>query len=406
MRNPWVKVDRGIRYREHPERKHGMMPDRYFVLRLMVDGKMKQEALGWASEGWNLARARVELAKLKEAKRTGEGERTLAEKRAKAEAKRQAAEEARAQAEREAVTFGEVFTGSYLPAQAGNKAPASIVKEDGFFRLWIAPAIGGKPMKDVAPFDLERIKKTMAEAGRSPKTIHYVLACIRQVFNFARRNGLYAGDNPVSLVKKPTSDNRRIRFLSVEEAERLLAALKDRAPNVHDMALLSLQCGLRAGEIFSLTWNDVDIEREMLALRDTKSGKTRHVPMTQKAKHMLLGRDHTDPSGLVFPAARGGKIVAISNSFEKVVDALGLNAGIEDRRQKVVFHTCRHTFASWLVERGVDIYTVKELLGHATLAMTARYSHLAPDTLRRAMKTLDGIGVGKVVPMRRKGGQS
>lgn len=404
MSTKWVRVEKGIRYREHPTRRNGQRMDRYYVVRFTTaDGVERQEALGWESEGWKLDRVRVELAKLREAKRTGEGERTLAEKRARAAAKRKVEEEAKEQAAREAVTFGHVFAESYIPAQAGNKAKASIVKEQGFFANWIGPAIGDKPMRDVSPFDLERIKKTMAEAGKSPKTIHYVLATIRQVFNFARRVGFYAGDNPVSLVKKPTADNRRIRFLTVEEAERLLAMLKDRAPNVHDMALLSLQCGLRAGEVFNLTWNDVDLDRDMLALRDTKSGKTRHVPMTQRVKSMLQERERSVPAGLVFPSSRGGKIVAVSNSFEKVVDALGLNDGIEDRRQKVVFHTCRHTFASWLVERGVDIYTVKELLGHATLAMTARYSHLAPDTLRRAMKTLDGIGAGKVVRMKRPG---
>lgn len=400
MATRWVRVEKGIRYREHPTRRNGVRMDRYYVVRFTTaDGVERQEALGWESEGWPLDKVRLELAKLREAKRTGEGERTLAEKRAKAEAKRQAAEEAKAQAAREAVTFGHVFAESYIPAQAGNKATASIVKEQGFFTNWIGPAIGDKPMRDISPFDLERIKKTMAEAGKSPKTSHYVLATIRQVYNFARRTGLYAGDNPVSLVKKPTSDNRRIRFLTVEEAEDLLAALQDRAPNVHDMALLSLQCGLRAGEIFNLTWNDVDFGREMLALLDTKNGKTRHVPMTQRVKVMLQEREGSEEGGLVFPSSRGGKGVAVSNSFEKVVDALGLNAGIEDRRQKVVFHSLRHTYASWLVERGVDIYTIKELLGHASLAMTIRYSHLAPGTLRKAVKTLDGIGAGRVVQM-------
>lgn len=404
MATKWVRVEKGIRYREHPTRRNGQRMDRYYVVRFTTaDGVERQEALGWESEGWKLDRVRIELAKLREAKRTGEGARTLAEKRARAEAKRQAAEEAKALAAREAVTFGHVFAESYIPAQAGNKTEASIVKEQGFFRNWIAPVIGEKPIRDVSPFDLERIKKNMAGAGRSPKTAHYVLATIRQVFNFASRNGLYGGGNPVSLVKKPSSDNRRVRFLSLPEAETLLAALKERVPNVHDMALLSLQCGLRAGEIFSLTWQDVDLDRDMLTLRDTKSGRTRHVPMTAKARAMLMERRQDGGAGLVFPSTRGGRITSMSNVYQQVVDGLGFNDGIEDRRQRVVFHTLRHTYASWLVERGVDIYTVKELLGHASLAMTSRYAHLAPDTLRRAVKALDGIGARAVVSMKRRG---
>ena len=76
----WVRLEPGIRARKHPTRKHGVKPDMYFVLRLSIDGKKVQEALGWASEGMTLEKARLELAKLKEAKRTGEGARTLRER--------------------------------------------------------------------------------------------------------------------------------------------------------------------------------------------------------------------------------------------------------------------------------------------------------------------------------------
>ena len=90
MASEWQKLDEGIRARVHPTRKHGVKSDLYFVLRFTVDGQKKQEALGWASEGWTLAKARAELAKLKEAARTGNGPATLQEKRAQAKATREA----------------------------------------------------------------------------------------------------------------------------------------------------------------------------------------------------------------------------------------------------------------------------------------------------------------------------
>ena len=93
----WIKLEKGIRCRKHPTRKHGIKADVYYVLRFSVDGKMVQEALGWASEGMTLARARVELAKLREAKRSGLGARSLREKRQKAEAERRAEEKATAE---------------------------------------------------------------------------------------------------------------------------------------------------------------------------------------------------------------------------------------------------------------------------------------------------------------------
>ena len=80
---------------------------------------------------------------------------------------------------------------------------------------------------------------------------------------------------------------------------------------------------------------------------------------------------------------------SVSKAFFRAVEDLGFNKDIEDRRQKVVFHTLRHTYASWLVERGADLYTVKELMGHKTLAMTERYSHLGENTLKQAVSRLD-----------------
>ena len=155
------------------------------------------------------------------------------------------------------------------------------------------------------------------------------------------------------------------------------------------MALLSLHCGLRAGEIFSLTWQDVDMERGLLTLRDTKSGKTRAAIMTEAVKSMLADRKRRGPADLVFPSETGEKVGQVSQSFIKTVNALGFNDGVTDARQKVVFHSLRHTFASWLAEDGADLYVIQQLMGHQSFAMVQRYAHLSPDTLRRAVKGLE-----------------
>lgn len=396
MARNWIKTAFvGVRYREHDTRKHGVRPDRYFSVRYKLDGKDKEEGLGWSSQGWTAQKAAEKLAKLKEAQRTGEGAITLAEKRQQAAAARHAEAEARAVEERENITLAQAWE-KYLPVAQANKAAHTAYAEEAAYRLWLSPTLADKPLRDIKPIHLERIKKTMAEAGRSAQTIRHVLAALRQVFNFAKRHGLYAGDNPVSLVKKPSADARRLRFLTHDEADRLLAALAERESNVHDMALLALHCGLRAGEIFSLTWGDVDMERGVLILRDTKSGKTRAAYMTEAVAAMLAGMERRGHNDLVFLSANGGRIVQITETFNRVVAALGFNNGVTDPRQKVVFHTLRHTFASWLVEQGVDLYSVKELMGHGTLAMTERYSHLSPDKLRRAVKTLEaGMNTAK-----------
>ncbi len=97
-------------------------------------------------------------------------------------------------------------------------------------------------------------------------------------------------------------------------------------------------------------------------------------------------------SELVFPSRNGKKRKQISKTFDRTIKELGLNNGVRDRRQKLTFHSCRHTCASWLVQAGVPLFTVKEILGHSTIALTERYSHLAPSTFRQAAEAIEQAG--------------
>jgi integrase len=175
--------------------------------------------------------------------------------------------------------------------------------------------------------------------------------------------------------------------------------LRKRSQALHDQALLSIHTGMRAGEIFNLRWKDIDFDRDMITLWNTKNKSTRAAFMTDAVRGMLSRRQplEADPQALVFPGRNGVKIKQISESFNRAVNALGFNRNVDDPRQKVVFHTLRHTHASWLVESGTSLYTVKELLGHKNLEMTQRYSHLAPDTLQAAIKSFDRTLNGKKV---------
>ena len=395
----WIKSKHpGIRYREHDTRRHGVgnKPDRYYTIFYKLEGKMVEEAVGGASQGMTEKKAAAMLAELQENHRRGTGPRTLKEKRGLGAAERQEQEEQDKQTAIETLTLADIFHTKYLPhTQANRRNPRSWKSEESLFRLWIGPIIGDKPLSDIAPFDLEKIKKAMTKAGRAGRSIVYALAVVRQVFNYALTNDLYTGKNPAGpagKVKRPTTDNSRTRYLSREEATALLAELAARSRDVHDMALLSIHTGMRAGEVFSLTWADVDLAGGVLLLKDTKSNKNRPAFMTEAVKAMLQARTKSAPAGLVFPARNGKKIVQASDTFNRAVDKLGLNEGITDRRQRVTFHTLRHTFASWLVESGTDIYTVQELLGHSDLKLTARYAHIGENSLRAAVQRLEAVG--------------
>lgn len=395
----WIKSKHpGIRYREHDTRRHGVpsKPDRYYTIFYNLDGKTVEEAVGWASKGMTEKKANAILAELQENHRRGTGHRTLKEKRELGAAERQGKEEQDKQTATDNMTFSVIFHTKYLPhTQANRRNPRSWKSEESLFRIWIGPVIGAKPLGDIAPFDLEKIKKAMAKAGRAGRSIVYALAVVRQVFNYALTNDLYAGKNPAGpagKVTRPKTDNKRLRYLSREEAPALLAELATMSGDVYDMAMLSLYTGMRAGEVFSLTWADVDFSSGIITLRDTKSGKNRPAFMTEAVKAMLQARTKSAPAGLVFPGRKGVKIEQASDTFNRAVDKVGLNEGITDRRQRVTFHTLRHTFASWLVASGTDIYTVQELLGHSDLKLTARYAHIGENSMRAAVQRLEAVG--------------
>lgn len=379
----------GVRYRIHPTRKYGNKQDKYFAIRYQADGKRMEEGLGWSSEKWTAEKAALTLAELKKAHTTGEGPTRLNEKRELERLRREKEKQEKEQRAKENIAFQYYFTKTYCPLSTTSKKPESHKRELQNFEHWIKPVIGEVSFKNVSPFHIEKIKKNMLTAEMTPRTIQYVFATIRQVWNMAKRDGLVNTDSPTKQVKVPKIDNKRLRFLTRDEADILLDNLKIHSAQLHDMALLSLHCGLRAGEIFNLTWGDVDPKQGILTLRNTKSGKTRMAFMTENVKSILVKPDDAKHDDLVFPDRDGNNIKRISNTFQRTVDELEFNNGISDPRQQVVFHTLRHTFASWLVENGTDLYTVKELMGHSTLEMTERYSHLGQNTLQNAVKNLE-----------------
>ncbi|RJP94033.1 MAG: site-specific integrase [Desulfobacteraceae bacterium] len=408
----------GVRYREHATRKHGLKPDKYFFIRYKLDGKDKEEGLGWASAGLTETKANETLAEIKKHIREGVGHRSLAEKReaedrkrTEEEARRKAEEEERRQAERLNITFLDVWP-KYLELAKANKKPHTIYQEISAMGKWVFPVIGKKALADICTLDLERVKKNHFDAGKAPRTAQYTLAMIRQVLNFAIEHGFMSGENPSKRVKRLKFDNKRLRFLTVEEAETLLTELKKHSLDLHDIALISLHTGARAGEIFKLELTDIDFTGETITLRDTKNTETRVVFMSDRLKKMLWTRREMvtenrknkpdgNPRNLLFPGRGGKPVTSISSTFDRVISAMGFNDGVSDRRQKMTFHCLRHTAASWLVQAGTPLFTVQKLLGHKKSEMTARYSHLAPGNLQETAKFFDTMNTtgAEIIPL-------
>ena len=404
MEKKWYgTAHKGLRYFEHDTRKHGKRYDRYYSIRFRIDGKLHTYGVGWLSDGIPEAICKAEpnlgfedyclklLRQYKGNVKTGAGPKSPKEQRNIEQARIDQLEQEKQQAEKEAITFGKFFEDTYIPQAKADKKEKTVEREEGLFNKWIKPAISDLPMKDVTPFHLEKLKRDMKTGELSDRSIEYALSVVRQVFNTAKRLKVFTGENPTNDVKFPKPDNGRMRFLTKEEAEALLNYLKIHSLDVHDITLLSLHCGLRFGEIAALTYQDVDTKQGILTIRDAKAG-SRYAFMTEQAIAMMKTRQENRPkksklSNFIFKG-RKGKLKQISLTFAKAVEALKFNKGIDDPRLHIVFHSCRHSYASWLVEQGQDLYTVQKLLGHKTNVMTQRYSHISENKFRDAAKAL------------------
>ena len=381
----------GVRYREHPTRKHGLKPDRYYFIRYKIKGVLKEEGVGWSSEGITADSAYALRSTIRKNAKEGTGPASFSGIKDDAHERREADRLAREEDERRNVPFGVFFDAEYMPAAELYKKSGSIVAEKHLYKLWIKPVLVEVPLIDIKTGHLESIMGAMLKAGKSPATVKYAMAVVSQVWNHARDKGLVDKESPTRRIKKPKVDNKRVRFLTEAEADTLLTALMERSPTVHDIAALGIFCGARAREIYSLRWGDIDHKAGTVFLRQTKNGRSRHVYITKEIRDILERRyENQGRNELVFPSTKGTEITRIYNTFDIVVAELGFNEGVTDSRQKVVFHTTRHTFASWLVQRGVPIYTVAKLTGHSELRMVERYAHLAPDGVKEAAMLLEG----------------
>ncbi|MGE4406027.1 tyrosine-type recombinase/integrase [Pseudomonas sp.] len=206
------------------------------------------------------------------------------------------------------------------------------------------------------------------------------LACLKHMLTKAHEWELIGKDalDRLRRVKLMKEENRRSRFLSLAEIQELIEAADN---NLRPVLIFALNTGCRKGEILGLTWDRVDLKHGFIHLDKTKSGHGRDIPINATLQNCLKGLVRRLDTNLVFyNPATGGRWHDLKRSFASAC-----------RRAKIHdfhFHDLRHTFASQLVMAGIDLTTVSRLLGHASLTMTLRYSHLAPDHLKGAVDVL------------------
>lgn len=241
---------------------------------------------------------------------------------------------------------------------------------------------GDRTLADITPKLIVAYKNKRYEDGKAPATINRELANLKKAFNLALREWEWCHQNPVTRVSMEKENNKRDRWLSEEEESRLLTAC---APWLHDLVTFALHTGMRMGEILELTWRGVDFTRRTVTVMRSKNGERRTIPVNETVLRVLKekARVRSLASDLVFcskaftPMESGHLRRSFRLSLSK--------AKIEEFH----FHDLRHTFATRLVQAGIDLYKVQQLLGHKSPIMTQRYAHHYPESLRDGVEILD-----------------
>lgn len=389
----WIRVKEGVRYREHPKRKHGMTPDKYFAIYFRVDGRQIEQGLGWASQGWSATKAAAELATLKRAKVTGEGAVTLAERRKIAERER----------ERQAtvnITLAELWNLDYSPQAKARLKPKSYEREEQIYRLWVSPRIGARLVREVRDLDVEAIVDHMRAAGQTPRSIEYMLGVVNRLWKLALRRGIVEAASPTSRIEKPKVNNTRLRCFTPDELRRVLEALSIRDSHAYDLTLFCALTGCRFSEAASLKWEHTDLARECVTFTSTKNREPRQVFLAPELLELVEKRGPGLLGDHVFTRTDGNPWKVVPDAFRAVVRDLKLNDG-RSPRERLTFHSLRHTAATHAARRGVPVKDLQQIFGWKTPSMVFRYAKGSEDVQRRAARGIAQSLLGqegKVLP--------
>jgi integrase len=263
---------------------------------------------------------------------------------------------------------------------------------------WWDEEIGHVTLADLTPATIaecrDRLKRTPSNYGkhkgksRTAATVNRYLASLSPVLSAAVMEWGWMDSNPCKKVKRGKESSGRVRFLSPAERTALLAACAEMrtVPELNVIVLIAMITGARRGEIMGLCWRHVDMTRGRLILEDTKNGENRSVPLVGpalKAVEDWAKVRPLDSNELVFPG-RGERSKNKPLDFEIAWhDVLGIS-GVTDFR----FHDLRHTAASYLAMNGAGLREIGDILGHKTLAMVQRYSHLCDDHKQATMERM------------------
>jgi integrase len=281
------------------------------------------------------------------------------------------------QVQRHVPRLDKFFEEMYLPYVKGYKVAWDA--DDSFWRNHIKPAFGRQYMDQISKYELAHFMQAKRDSGLKPSTANRFIVLLRYVYNLALEWEVPGvKHNPAKGIKLFYENNKKERFLSEEEVKALVAALRESEnPDLENIIGLLLMTGARKSEALKAEWSDIDFERRLWRVPKSKSGSARHIPLSDGALRLLESLPSRGQSRYLFPNPKTGKpYQQIFHSW----DTARKRAGIPDVR----LHDLRHSFASFLINSGRSLYEVQKILGHHSISITERYSHLRYDRLREA----------------------
>ena len=448
MARQWVSAGKGVRYYEHPTEiitdpidKRKRRPARVFSLTYKHDGKTVSEGMGIEPE---ITEAEVlEIAVMLAANRK-QGLRPATYAELKAGRNHEYLEQ-QAKAKQDALnTWDTFFHDVFIPGKrllmlegkVGKKHFNNLLNMNAkyaspFFGSLTFDQIEEKHFNQMVEVMRTQTEKTrrirdydkeeehsqngadkrkkrfykfelVTEPALTMKTVQSVKAMCHEIWKLAVKKKLAHVDFPGEHVAKGVINNARTRFFTPEEVDLILDDLRRRSIDAYHYTVIAAFSGLRVSSILNLTWGAL---RDKVA-RDTKNKNNVSVAIFKAVKRLddvIKEREamfpHRKPSDYIFPKKHtnkkgekpSGAISQIPKTFSRCLEDLKINADIDDPRAKACFHTLRHTYASWLVQKGMSLEKVADLLGHKTLQMTNRYKHLGETHIGEAADVLNNL---------------
>ncbi len=236
--------------------------------------------------------------------------------------------------------------------------------------------IGDLALSEISPSRIIAVRNELSNGSggkkRSPATVNRYMAALSHAFTIAMKEWEWVNENPFSRVSKLKESRGRIRFLSHNEREDILWACQQSDNEyLYTIVVLALSTGARRNEILTLKWENIDFDRQVITLHETKNGERRLLPLQGYAYELIykLSKNINEHTQYLFPSKKTLKPIEIKRAWETSIK----RAGIENFR----FHDLRHSTASYLAMDGASMTDIAEVLGHKTLQMVKRYAHLS-----------------------------